>query len=170
LAHERILQALIAHMGEAEPKFIDRLRAIFSETVSRREHDHTDTHAYADQFVREVVRLTARRTARDADDRGTIENVGPIRSSDEVIALERAPITIFQIFHVSGIWSVTKDNKFYGHYLERRPAFDAAEEAAFAIVANRGSVNVVWHDPSPEGSIGAIRTKEYRPRSGPVLQ
>ena len=30
LAHERILQVLIAHMAESEPKFLDRLKAIFT--------------------------------------------------------------------------------------------------------------------------------------------
>jgi hypothetical protein len=68
LAHERILQALIAHIAEGEPKFIDRLSAVFSETtqMDRCEHDYTDTHAYADQFVQEVLRLIARRNEPDA--------------------------------------------------------------------------------------------------------
>jgi hypothetical protein len=30
LAHERILQILIAHMAESEPKFLERLKAIFA--------------------------------------------------------------------------------------------------------------------------------------------
>jgi hypothetical protein len=30
LAHEQILQVLIAHMAEAEPKFLDRLQQIFT--------------------------------------------------------------------------------------------------------------------------------------------
>jgi hypothetical protein len=32
LAHEQILQVLIAHMAEAEPKFLDRLPANIHET------------------------------------------------------------------------------------------------------------------------------------------
>jgi hypothetical protein len=31
LAHEQILQVLIAHMAEAEPKFLDRLQQIFTK-------------------------------------------------------------------------------------------------------------------------------------------
>jgi len=31
LAHEQILQVLIAHMAEAEPKFQDRLQQIFAK-------------------------------------------------------------------------------------------------------------------------------------------
>jgi hypothetical protein len=157
-------------MAEGDPRFVDRLRGIFSDTLSRREHDYTDTHAYADQFVQEVVRLLARRTARDAVVAAP-ENVGaPVRSSSEVIAPENAAVAVFQIFHVSGIWSVTKDNRFYGHYLEQQPAFHAVEEASIAIVANGDSANVVWNDRSSEGSIGAIRTMEYRPGSRPVLR
>jgi len=34
LAHERILQILIVHMAESEPKFLDRLRA-FSRGITR---------------------------------------------------------------------------------------------------------------------------------------
>ncbi len=42
LAHERILQVLIAHMAEGEPKFLDRLRAIFTRhhTLGADEHDY----------------------------------------------------------------------------------------------------------------------------------
>jgi hypothetical protein len=63
LAHERILQAFIAHIAEAEPEFIARLSAVFSQTsqMGRREYDYTDTHAYADQFIQEVFRLIERR-------------------------------------------------------------------------------------------------------------
>ena len=31
LAHEQILQVLITHMAEAEPKFLERLEQIFTE-------------------------------------------------------------------------------------------------------------------------------------------
>ena len=31
LAHEQILQVLIAHMSEAEPRFLDRLQKIFTK-------------------------------------------------------------------------------------------------------------------------------------------
>jgi hypothetical protein len=31
LAHEQILQVLIAHMAEAEPKFLNRLKQIFTK-------------------------------------------------------------------------------------------------------------------------------------------
>jgi hypothetical protein len=59
LAHEQILQVLIAHMAEAEPKFLDRLQQIFTKhhTLGADEQDYTDTAAYAEQFIHQVARL-----------------------------------------------------------------------------------------------------------------
>jgi hypothetical protein len=66
LAHEQILQVLIAHMAEAEPKFLDRLQQIFTKhhTLGADEQDYTDTAAYAEQFIHHVMRL------RDRERRG----------------------------------------------------------------------------------------------------
>ena len=59
LAHEQILQVLIAHMSEAEPKSLDRLQQIFTKhhTLGADEQDYTDTAAYAQQFIQQVMRL-----------------------------------------------------------------------------------------------------------------
>jgi hypothetical protein len=56
LAHERILQVLIAHMAEAEPKFLDRLRDIFAirHVLGANEQDFTATEDYAAQFIRQI--------------------------------------------------------------------------------------------------------------------
>jgi hypothetical protein len=61
LAHEWILQILIAHMSETQPKFLERLQKTFIENVhvGSAEHDYTDTLAYAHQFIDQVVRLKA---------------------------------------------------------------------------------------------------------------
>src|SRR5438105_14521420 len=66
LAHEQILQVLIAHLAEAEPKFLDRLQEIFTKhhTLGANEQDYTDTAAYAEQFIHQVVRM------RDRERRG----------------------------------------------------------------------------------------------------
>jgi len=59
LAHEQILQALIAHMAETEPKFLDRLQQTFTKhhTLGAGEQDYTDTAAYAEQFIQQVARV-----------------------------------------------------------------------------------------------------------------
>ena len=59
LALERILQSLIAHTSESEPRFVDRLEETFSDSVrmARREHDCTDADDYAEEFIRAVLVL-----------------------------------------------------------------------------------------------------------------
>jgi hypothetical protein len=37
--------------------------------------------------------------------------------------------TLFEVAHRRGIWEVTKDGRFYGHYHSQQPAFDAVEAA-----------------------------------------
>jgi len=162
LAHERILQALIAHIAEAEPKFIARLSAVFSETpeVGRREHDYTDTHAYADQFMQNLMRLIARRTGSAEERRPTSELANVLdRGRDSAIAATGRPVTLLEVGHRSGIWAVTKDGEFYGHYIGSQPAFDAAEAAAFAVVAGGGAADVVWDDARTQAPASA-RTGE----------
>ena len=68
LAHEQILQVLIAHMSEAEPKFLERLQQIFIESkhVGWSEQDYTDTLAYAHQFIDQIVRLKDKEKERAA--------------------------------------------------------------------------------------------------------
>jgi hypothetical protein len=46
-------------MAEAEPKFLDRLQQIFTKhhTLGADEQDYSDTAAYAEQFIQQVVRL-----------------------------------------------------------------------------------------------------------------
>jgi hypothetical protein len=59
LAHEWILQVLIAHMAEAEPKFLNRLKAIFTKhhAPSESEQDFSGTAQYAEQFIRNIEKL-----------------------------------------------------------------------------------------------------------------
>lgn len=63
LAHERILQVLIAHLAEAEPKFLDRLKTIFTghHTLGADEQEFTGTEQYADQFIRQIENLARKR-------------------------------------------------------------------------------------------------------------
>ncbi|GHF75313.1 hypothetical protein [Seohaeicola zhoushanensis] len=59
LAHERILQALIAYMARSEPRFVDHLRERFVEPMrlTRHEYDHRETDDYAEEFIRAVMLL-----------------------------------------------------------------------------------------------------------------
>lgn len=66
LAHERILQALIAHIDETEPKFMERLKATFasSHVLGANEQDYTLTDQHAEQFIRQVEVLGESRFGR----------------------------------------------------------------------------------------------------------
>ena len=59
LAHEQILQVLIAHMAEAEPKFSGPATASIHEThtLGAGEQDYTGTAACSEYFIQQVVRL-----------------------------------------------------------------------------------------------------------------
>jgi NAD(P)-dependent dehydrogenase (short-subunit alcohol dehydrogenase family) len=183
LAHERILQALIAHIAETEPEFIARLSAVFSETpeVGRREHDYTDTHAYADQFMQNLLRLVARRTG-SAEARRPMSEQANASDDDmsSVPAQEGRAVTLLEVGHRSGIWAITKDGQFYGHFIGGQPAFDAAEAAAFAIVASGGAADVVWDDShsqsgASDGRSGVAqmklpRTMKFRAGSARIVR
>jgi len=71
LAHERILQILIAHMAESEPKFLDRMKALFTQhhTLGAGEHDYISTSQYAEQFVRQVEILQEDKALRRSSKR-----------------------------------------------------------------------------------------------------
>jgi hypothetical protein len=61
LAHEQILEMLIAHMSETEPKFLARLREEFSSPprahVSEPGGMDAGAYAYANQFIQSATRL-----------------------------------------------------------------------------------------------------------------
>jgi hypothetical protein len=59
LAHEQILQVLIAHLAEMEPRFLERLQSIFSDRRQQGayEQDYTDTAGYAEQFIHQIAQL-----------------------------------------------------------------------------------------------------------------
>lgn len=57
LAHERVLQTLIAHMSEADPAILERLDDVFSQPLKRYEQNFTDTDDYAQEFIHEVMRI-----------------------------------------------------------------------------------------------------------------
>jgi hypothetical protein len=143
LAHERILQALIAHMAEAEPKFLARLNAVFVDTMqlSRREHDYKDTDSYAEQFIREVTRLGEKSVG------SPVVHEQPQASLDDVPPLEVAgprgnATTLFQVKCRTGIWEVTQDGTFYGDYAAEAHALAAAQAAARVIQAGGGVAEV----------------------------
>ena len=142
LVLERILQALIAHMAETEPRFIDRLSVTFTDPigVAHGEQNYIDTASYAERFIREIVRLGEK-------PRGP--KIGIPRSSPTPKRVEqgvaptlgtpdRLPVVVFELRHHSGIWEVTKDGRFLGDFLSEREALDSAQAAVRSVVGGGG--------------------------------
>ncbi|OIS90813.1 hypothetical protein [Brucella cytisi] len=66
LAHEQILQVLIGHLAETEPRFLDRLKAVFTRhhTLGADEQDYMNTAQYAEQFIREIEKMQEYKATR----------------------------------------------------------------------------------------------------------
>lgn len=132
LAHERVLQVLIAHMAETESKFLIRLSDTFCVplAMSRSEHDYTDTDSYAAEFIRTVVSLGDKAARKDLV---AAKVRRPRKVAAAATATEGAPPkepARIQMHHAGGIWRVTLDGRFYGDFLKK-------QDAAAAVAADR---------------------------------
>src|SRR5689334_9674758 len=92
------------------------------------------------------------------------------RPSDALVADPKGHLVRrLQVRGGAGIWEVTRDDRFYGHYLGYEAAFAAAEAEATIIVAGGGSADIRFREGRPQsaGSVGgpsaAVRIMEFRP-------
>lgn len=131
LAHERILQSLIAYMSKTEPRFVDHLRDRFVEPMkmARREHDYTDVDDYAEEFIRAVMLIVAtskpaalEERVHDATATTFEQTLRPPLKLDRVQMKER-----------SGIWEVRVDGKFWGDYHKKEEALAAMALAKLSL-------------------------------------
>jgi hypothetical protein len=141
LAHEEILQALMAQLEESEPGFLDRLRQRFAG--SRRgahEHDYTETADYAEAFLHEVMRLVRAHDAKSpAQPAATADWTTPTAK-----ASEPDPPVVIRTSRVGDVWHVTRDDVFLGDYLAEEPARSAAEKAAHEIEGRGGRAELIF--------------------------
>lgn len=125
LAHEQILQALMAQLAEGQPRFLDRMHDRFaSARRGAHEHDYVETADYAEAFLHEVARLV--RVGAGAARHRT--QSAPVQPSSAPFDPD-APVVI-RSTHKGGVWRVTCDGEFFGDYLSEEPARDAANGAA----------------------------------------
>ena len=132
LALERVLQVLVAHLGEAEPKVLARLTETFCvpQRMTQSEHDYTDTDSYAAEIVRSVVRLgtkTARTRREFARNHRFASDAVTFRLAELPTLLAEPCI---QVRQAGGAWRVTKDTRFHGDFLKEEDALQAVEAAA----------------------------------------
>ena len=131
LVLERILQALIAHMAETEPKFLRRLADIFCLPLQmvHCEHDYTDTDAYAAEFIRTVVRLGDKPAGRSPDTVRSRKSPGVAPSGDTGKEPNFIAPPRIRMRHAGGVWRVTKDGRFHGDFSKKEDALAAVEAA-----------------------------------------
>lgn len=130
LAHERVLQALIAYMARSEPRFVDHLRERFVEPMSmaRHEHDHRDTDDYAEEFIRAVMLLGEVRAPKAKEPEIIAKQPVPPKSKGgQDSSMNRPPLRGgVQVRERNGIWEVEVDGKFRGDYHQKEHALAAA--------------------------------------------
>ena len=97
---------------------------------------------------------------------------GPTPKGDRT---ERASVTRLEVRRSTGLWQVTRNGQFHGHYDADQSAFDAAEAVALDVVANGGAADLWWNDrPQSEESDPAARsvsrTIEFRSGSTRIVR
>jgi hypothetical protein len=150
LAHEQILQALMAQLAEGQPGFLDRMRERFA--AARRgahEHDYVETADYAEAFLHEVMRLIRAKEVKSgastpsaAPNPSAAPRVAPAATLREV----DRPVVI-RTSRVGGVWHVIRDDVFLGDYLAEDPARDAATKEAREIASQGGRAELIFEAP-----------------------
>lgn len=134
LAHERILQSLIAFMSRSDPRFIDHLKRRFVEpmVMARREHDYIDVDDYAEEFIRAIMRLGEIRASRPLK-----EPKGGAHDHRHTDAPDSGPRAArpdrVQLHQRNGIWQMTIDGAFHGDYHRQENALAAAALARLSL-------------------------------------
>ncbi|WP_404400520.1 hypothetical protein [Pelagibacterium halotolerans] len=128
LAHERILQSLIAHMAETNHDFLQRLQQTFRLPTKYREQDYTDTEDFAEEFVRAIEVAVQRQRARAAP------KVSATGRHTVVVEIPDGAATAAKSggFHIrkrNGVWEVRENGVFRGDYLQEQQAIAAVGEA-----------------------------------------
>lgn len=130
LAHERILQALIAYMARTEPRFVDHLRERFVEPMRMvpHEHDYRETNDYAEEFIRAVMLLGEERAPNAKEPEMNDKQPEQPKSRGEKGAFMDRPAQRggVQVRERNGIWEVRVDGKFRGDYHQKEHALAAA--------------------------------------------
>ncbi len=139
LAHERILQTLIAELAAGNPRIIDAVKEKFVVEARRSyQHDYVETDDYAEQFMVEVQRLIRSLPQRDAQLQPKADQPEPALFANAT----RKPADLIRTKLRHGVWHVTRNDTFLGDYKAPGPAFDAAIKLARDIERDGGSALV----------------------------
>jgi hypothetical protein len=139
LAHERILQSLIAYMSCSEPRFVEHLKTRFVDTMSmaRREQDYTDVDDYAEEFIRAVMEQTDICTppqSRSLKPASAVTQPFVKHASDTTqVSSKREEPDRVRVTERRGVWEVRVDGTFLGNYNQPEHARTAAALARFSL-------------------------------------
>lgn len=172
LAHEQILQALLAELGERDPRLLKSITERFSPSrLGAHDQDFRETADYAEAFVHAVRQLHVG---------APILRTSPDRKGAPEEAFDRQPLSRSDgLIHIagarrSGIWHVTQDGRFVGDYLKPEPALRAAMDLAREVERRGGEadvsfdgVSVVVPRPGDDGDPARSPHRESRHASRP---
>lgn len=166
LAHERVLQAVIAYLARTEPQFLDHLRDTFVDPMSmgRPEHDYRGVDDYAEEFIRAVMLLPETRAAAATNPPSAPGEAGRPRPAPA----PRKDASCVEVHERNGIWSVSVDGVFDGDYVKKADALAAAALLKLArpsagLMAAIVAVAVGKRDGA------AVHSPRSGPRDGPGL-
>ena len=141
LAHEQILQALMAQLAEGQPDFLTRMTRRFAARYrAAHQHDCVETADYAEAFLNEVVRI---RDRGHAPDLGHSEAAVAPHSPWQPLS-NNDPMVVISVRRSGGVWHVSQDGSFYGDYLAEAPAREAAYRLASDIAGRGEQVSVLF--------------------------
>lgn len=135
LAHERVLQALIAYMSRAEPRFVDHLRDRFVEPMkmARREQDHRDADDYAEEFIRAVMLIGERGNRAMSEEAADSLHPGtPTPDPEQPAPSDLRPDRV-QMKERGGLWEIKVDGAFWGDYRTKEQALAAVALAKLSL-------------------------------------
>ncbi|MBA5777057.1 hypothetical protein H2509_07930 [Stappia sp. F7233] len=135
LAHERILQSLIAYMSKAEPRFIDHLRERFVAPMkmARREHDYRDVDDYAEEFIRAIMLIGEPSKPAGSDERPHHPSKKTPIAAHEQPFRPTLPHDRIQMKETGSIWHVTVDGAFWGDFHNKEQALAAMALAKLSL-------------------------------------
>lgn len=136
LAHEQILQALMAQLAEGQPDFLTRMHERFaSARRGAHEYDYVETADYAEAFLHEVERLVRVRTAVAPHALAAMPPPRHSVSPTDAVTIHSA--------RLHGVWHVTRNGAFVGDYLAEGPALEAAAAAARDVERGGGRAEIL---------------------------
>jgi hypothetical protein len=120
LAHERILQTLIARLATSDPQLMDHLNGLFGAPLATDQHEHLPAQPPGPT------------RGQAAPEETQAKALGPTASVSAML----------RVRHRHGIWQVTRDREHYGDYCAEGAARAAASQAVQKIVAHGGSAEI----------------------------